>query len=1031
MNLIWYKLIQNKVIMKRLILFLALLTISLPSFAQKPYFQQKVDVKMEVVLDDQKHMLDGNIEMKYTNNSPDKLTFIYLNLWANAYKDRTTAFSKQELRFRQTKFYFAKDSSLGNFSGLYFKVDGKPVVLEFDKKNPDIAKLNLNKSIKPGETVTITSPFVLKIPASFSRLGHVGESYQMTQWFPKPAVYDRDGWHPMPYLSAGEYYSEFGDYEVAVTLPDNYVVAATGTVQEASEIAFLNEKVEATTRLMKGAFENDKTFPASSTTMKTITFTAQNVHDFAWFADKRFHVQKNEVKLESGKTVDTWAFFTNTEADLWRKGNFYVDRSVKFYSDLVGEYPWPHATAVQSALSAGGGMEYPMITVIGAMGKAQPLDEVITHEVGHNWFYGILAFNERDHAWMDEGMNSYYDHRYTEKYYPDSKLEDLPKFIVGDSDLSIGELAYLFQARKNKDQAPNLHSDDFTMINYFLSAYEKPAISFKILERYLGTDKFDSIMKSFYEDWKFKHPSPIDFKQHVLARTDKDLTWFFDGLIGSDKKMNYAITKLEKGDTYKVTVKNKGEVNVPFPLTGIKDGKVVRKTWFDGFEGSRALLFENGDYDKIVIDGEKITLDVDRKDNNIKTKGVFKTLEPLRFKFLAGLENPEKRTLYYTPYISWNNYDKTMLGLALYNSTIPERNFEFALAPSYSFVTNKINGVGNVKYHWYPKSGVPKVTFDIGMKRYNASYNWRHDFYIEYKRIHPSITIDLPSKATSNFSHGIKLRTILLQEDEAKFNPTDGSFISTVGAESMMHEISYYGKKNTALTPTSYKVAIEQQSYKAFEEDQNYLKLTAEATRSYVYKRGRKIQARIFAGGFLNNTRKNAGNVSTRNTRGTFPMASQGFNDYRYDDFFFGRSDDSGIWSQQIALNNGGFKNAFGSAFGFGQSNNFIVSLNLKSDLPMKLPKILPLKPYFDIGYYDNAQPTGSDDTFKDQLLWSGGLMLDYGNGAFGIYFPLFNSDNINSIYKQRVNDKFLSRISFSFDLHKMNPYTIMNNFSF
>ena len=1015
--------------MKRLILFISLLTISIAAFSQQPYFQQKVDVKMEIVLDDQKHLIDGKIEMEYTNNSPDELTFIYLNLWANAYKDRSTAFAKQELRFRRTRFYFAKESTLGNFSELDFKVDGKSVTLEFDKENPDIAKILLNESLKPNESIKITSPFVLKIPASFSRLGHVGESYQMTQWFPKPAVYDRDGWHPMPYLSAGEYYSEFGDYEVAITLPDNYVVAATGVLQEASELKFLNQKIKETNALMRDSFDTDKSFPASSTTNKTITFIAENVHDFAWFADKRFHVQKNEVKLESGKTVDTWAFFTNVEADLWRKGNFYVDRSLKFYSEHVGEYPWPHATAVQSALSAGGGMEYPMITVIGAMGKAQPLDEVITHEVGHNWFYGILAFNERDHAWLDEGINSYYDHRYTEEFYPNSKMEDLPKFIVKDSDLSVGRLAYLFQARRNKDQAPDLHSDDFTMINYFLSAYEKPAISFKILERYLGTDKFDAIMKSFYDKWKFKHPGPIDFKQHVLAQTDKDLNWFFDGLIGSDKKMNYAIKSLKKDNAYKVTVKNKGDINVPFPLTGIKDGKIVHKTWFDGFEGTKELLFENGDYDKIVIDGEKITLDVDRKNNNIKTKGVFKTLEPLRLRFLAGLENPEKRTLYYAPYVSWNNYDKTMLGLAIYNSTIPERRFEFALAPAYSFVTQKVNGVGNVKYHWYPNSGVPKVTFDLGMRRYHFNYNWRHDYYQEYKRIHPSVTVELPSKATSNFSHNLKFRTILLQEDEAKFDD-GGNFIATIGSESMMHEFSYSGTKKSALTPSSYRIAVEQQSYKAFEEDQNYLKLSLEGTRSYVYKRGRKLQARLFAGGFLSNTRKNSGNVSTATTRGSFPLNAQGFNDYKYDDFFFGRRDQEKIWSQQIALNNGGFKNAFGSAYSLGQSNNFIVALNLKSDLPIKLPRFLPLKPYFDIGYFDNAQPTGSDDTFKDQLLWSGGLMLDYGNGAFGIYFPLFNSENITSIYKQR-SSSYTSRISFSFDLHKLNPYTIINNVSF
>ncbi|MBK8654348.1 MAG: hypothetical protein IPN20_10680 [Haliscomenobacter sp.] len=190
--------------------------------------------------------------------------------------------------------------------------------------------------------------------------------------------------------------------------------------------------------------------------MKTIRYTADNVHDFAWFADKRFRVQKGQVVQPSGAVTDTWVMFTDEEEDLWKDALSYVNRAVAFYSSLVGEYPYPHATAVQSALSAGGGMEYPMITVIGLSGNAQGLDEVITHEVGHNWFYGVLGFNERDHAWMDEGINSYYDHRYSRAYYPGSSLDTyIPAFLQGGSKLEAGEAAYLYLARQNRDQPPS------------------------------------------------------------------------------------------------------------------------------------------------------------------------------------------------------------------------------------------------------------------------------------------------------------------------------------------------------------------------------------------------------------------------------------------------------------------------------------------------------------------------------------------------------------------------------------------------
>jgi hypothetical protein len=190
--------------MKKLLIYIFSI-FCLPFFAtaQQDYFQQEVNYKIEVSLDDINHTLTGTIEMEYTNHSPDELNEIYLHLWANAYKNRNTAFSKQKVRTGSTRFYFAKDSELGNFSALDFKVDDKTTDWDYDPENPDIALMKLNKPLKSGGKIIISTPFILKIPASFSRLGHVGQSYQITQWFPKPAVYDKDGWHAMPYLDIG------------------------------------------------------------------------------------------------------------------------------------------------------------------------------------------------------------------------------------------------------------------------------------------------------------------------------------------------------------------------------------------------------------------------------------------------------------------------------------------------------------------------------------------------------------------------------------------------------------------------------------------------------------------------------------------------------------------------------------------------------------------------------------------------------------------------------------------------------------
>jgi len=528
-----------------LIPFIAIFNFSI--FAQgKAYFQQKVNYDIDVTLNDQNHTLKGTIKMDYTNNSPDKLDFIYVHLWPNAYKNTETAFARQKLEDGNTRFYFADESKRGWIRDLDFSVNNKKTTWEYDLQHDDIAVVRLPQPLQSGETISITTPFDVKIPSSFSRLGHVGESYQLTQWYPKPAVYDNEGWHPMPYLDQGEFYSEFGDFDVKITLPSNYVIGATGELQTQSEIDFLNQKAAQGAKINFKDLNKKAKFPPSASTTKTLHYTAENVHDFAWFADKRFHVMKSGVTLASGKKVDTWAMFTDLEANMWKDATKYLDRSVEFYSEKVGEYPWSHATAVQSALSAGAGMEYPMITVIGAGGTPRALDIVITHEVGHNWFYGILATNERDYPWMDEGMNSYYEQRYTEKYYPgQDKLGDFIPGILANvldaDDVELGYGAYQFQARRHSEQPIQCHSAELTGMNYLLSGYTRPADVLWYLANYLGEENFDKVMQYYYDKWKFQHPQPADFRKIFEDAVNKDLSWFFDDILLTTKQLDYAL----------------------------------------------------------------------------------------------------------------------------------------------------------------------------------------------------------------------------------------------------------------------------------------------------------------------------------------------------------------------------------------------------------------------------------------------------------------------------------------------------------
>ena len=328
--------------------------------SSQDYFQQQVNYKIQVTLNDQKHELDGFESVEYTNNSPDTLGFLYFHLWPNAYSNNKTELAREIINRDGKKKLFKDPGLRGYIDSLDFEIEGQRFNGIFTRGHPDICKIILNNPLKPGDTIIITTPFHVKIPKGVtSRLGHIGESYQISQWYPKPAVYDRSGWHQMPYLDQGEFYSEYGSFDVSITLPANYIVGATGNLQNEEEKKWL-DKLASDTAWMKIPDYVSEDFPPSSNQMKTLRYTENKIHDFAWFADKRFHVLKGKVKLpDSGREVTTWAMFTNQEAYLWKNAVSYINNAIWYFSKWNGDYPYNNFTAVQSALNAGAGMEYP------------------------------------------------------------------------------------------------------------------------------------------------------------------------------------------------------------------------------------------------------------------------------------------------------------------------------------------------------------------------------------------------------------------------------------------------------------------------------------------------------------------------------------------------------------------------------------------------------------------------------------------------------------------------------------------------
>lgn len=992
---------------------LLLLLVSTIAVAQT-YFQQEVNYTIQVKLDDVKHELTGSESIEYINNSPDRISFLYMHVWPNAYKNNSTALAKQLTEAGATDFYYSKDSEKGYIDQLDFKVNGQAVKWELLKDSIDICKLNLNETLAPGGRITITTPFHVKIPSGeFSRLGHIGQSYQITQWYPKPAVYDRNGWNQMPYLNQGEFYSEFGSFDVSITLPKNYVLGATGDLVDGEkETEWLNNKVKETEAItsFKGL---DNSFPASDTETKTLRFKQKNVHDFAWFCDKRYHVLRGEVETPHTKhKVSTWVMFTNSEGELWKKSIQYMNDAIYYYSLWNGDYPYNHATAVDGTISAGGGMEYPNITVIGTSGNAFQLDVVITHEVGHNWFYGMLGSNERMHPWLDEGLNSFNENRYIETKYPDQKLLDMigGQGIAKALDLkrykhkSQYEIAYLLSAKKNEDQPIELRSEEYTQLNYGGIVYSKTAIAFDYLMACIGESEMDKAMQYYFEKWHFKHPQPSDLKEAFERSTGRNLNWFFDDLINTTKKLDYKITfsKQNNDGSWDLGVKNTGEIKAPVIIQGIKNKKLIGEVVYDGFSGKQALTFPPADIDYFKIDFMEDMPEVNRNNNTIRTKGIFKKYESPKLQFLGSLDNPTRSQLFFTPVAGWNNYNKWMFGLAFYNNLLPQKKFEFEIMPMISYTTNDFSGYGRITYNMFPKGNIFQ---HISIGGTATRYAYSNDpFDMNFNKLAPELNITFKKKRLrSPFTHSIRYRNISVILDTYEGNY---DFTPPVYSRDTTHlnynVLAYTFKKRDAIAPYSFTLD--------FQQGQKMMKGSLTAKYSYNFsKRNKGIDIRFFAGSFFGTDPLDAGPYRFRMS------GFRGYQDYLYDNIFLGRTETEGVLAAQFAEEDGAFK--FYSPL--GQSSRWLTALNIRSSLGnLKVPLSL----YADIGTCEY------DGILKDKVMYNAGVIFSLRKNMFEVFFPILISKDFDN-YKKANNLSYGETIRFTLNLKLINPFDIVRGF--
>jgi hypothetical protein len=1012
--------------MKRIIIALGMVFLLKSAIAQtKGNWQQEVNYTIKVTLDDQLHMLRGSEEFVYTNNSPATLNSLYIHLWPNAYKDKHTALAKQ-LMMSGKDFLFRNDPEYQGFiDSLDFKADGTSVKLTYDAKHVDIALLTLNKPLAPGEKVVITTPFRVKLPSGeVSRMGHIDQSYQITQWYPKPAVYDEKGWHQMPYLNQGEFYSEYGSFDVSITLPENYTVGATGDLQTEREIKRLNLLAEYNGVGLRNPdidWSNiDKHYESSESSgvMKTLRYTQSRVHDFAWFADKTFRVLKGEVILpQSGRVVTTWAMYTENSADLWKPHALeYLHDGILKYSQWNGDYPYNQVTAVDGTISAGGGMEYPNVTVIGNVSTKEELEVVIVHEVGHNWFYGILGSNERDFGWMDEGLNTLNEMRFVAEKYPDNtRLSDMAGGaakklgFVGLSHKDEGDVLYRCMSSFGVDQPIHSHSADFSQTNYGGVMYQKTGLVFHYLKAYLGDSLFDLCMHTYFDRWKFRHPQPEDFRVVMEAVSKQDLGWLFDDLIDSRKVADYKLVGVKKsGAGMDVKVRNVGSVNGPIGVQSIRNGKVWESVWMSPEELKKAggVVKLSTLADTVMIDADRNIPEVNRN-NNMWTKGG----REFKWKFGTGNDLPNERNHYWLPAVGWNQYDRMMLGLVLHNTSLPAPKLRYSLVPMYSFGRKNLSGLGDISYN--PLGGKRYKSLRIGVSAMTFQYDetQTEGIFANNPR-HPSFSVIKPyvimelgnSKRRNGFSNFIEVTGLFDWQEAvtATFPWSEQSGLLTVSGV----RLNYFGTKRGPVSVFEYKTSFESVSQLAQYTNSTTGRVQLEAKYTWNYiaekKKARSIELRGYWGkvGMLSDGRNDDRRAHTENMYLMLSGAS-GQQDVFYDEYFRGRNSAptyaNNSWMGQYDFTTNGQQRmnnmgGMGTATFMG-SRSSLTAINFSMSLPKVPAMIRVFADYASMPAVTVSSSTSANSLAGPTKFFDAGLMIR--TGFLQVSVPLFMNNDL------------------------------------
>ena len=587
------------------------------------YWQQRADYDIRATLDTGATKLNASMTLRYTNNSPDTLRYVWMQVEQNAFKSGSlnSYVFPAEARFGNRGF--EGGDNIEHFEqvlGAAASATKKPLTMRVEGT---MMKVDLAAPLAPGQTATFDVAWNFLIPEhGADRMGRDGALYELAQWYPRLAVYDDvRGWNTEPYLGQGEFYLEYGDFSLAITVPAGYIVAATGELQNAQEVLTAGEvarlasaaKSDTTVHIVTADELAKGTARPRATGAQTWRFRAKNVRDAVWAAAPNY-----QWDASSWNGHMAYAYYRPSAVSTWKDAADMARMSIMEYSARWFQYPWPHITAVEGPIS---GMEYPMVAMETKSDDKYDLYNVVTHEIGHMWYPMIVGSNERMHMWQDEGFNTFINYFSEARRFPEKG--DYTARVRSDRDSTV--VRYM---RAGVDGPLEMMPDRIEPNFLGENAYVKTAVGLSLLrEEILGPTAFDDAFREYTRRWAFKHPTPEDFFRTMEDASGKRLDFFWREWFFTNPHFDQAVDSVlsrAHADTTLYLVRYANRARGVMPLH-------VRFTFSDGSKEDfdypvevwstnttyyiRQYAFVGKTLARIELDPDKRVIDLDRNNN--------------------------------------------------------------------------------------------------------------------------------------------------------------------------------------------------------------------------------------------------------------------------------------------------------------------------------------------------------------------------------------------------------------------------------